>query len=119
MKNSIFEEEPVFLQNLIRFLVSPSLTSSGSAEEDFNFIQFEEVLNFSGGDTRSGGRAGAGRHAAVLHQHLQRGSPGKLQLLSDISKMVQINSSLPDSTSLYLYRTPKMVIVKSGASGPS
>ena len=44
MKNSIFEEEPVFLQNLIRFLVSPSLTSSGSAEEDFNFIQFEEVL---------------------------------------------------------------------------
>ena len=119
MKNSIFEEEPVFLQNLIRFLVSPSLTSSGSAEEDFNFIQFEEVLNFSGGDTRSGGRAGAGRHAAVLHQHLQRRSPGKLQLLSDISKMVQINSSLPDSTSLYLYRTPKMVIVKSGASGPS
>ena len=119
MKNSIFEEEPVFLQNLIRFLVSPSLTSSGSAEEDFNFIQFEEVLNFSGGDTGSGGRAGAGRHAAVLHQHLQRGSPGKLQLLSEISKMVQINSSLPDSTSLYLYRTPKMVIVKSGASGPS
>ena len=84
MKNSIFEEEPVFLQNLIRFLVSPSLTSSGSGEEDFNFIQFEEVLNFSGGDTGSGGRAGAGRHAAVLHQHLQRGSPGKLQLLSDI-----------------------------------
>ena len=41
MKNSIFEKEPVFLQNLIRFLVSPSLTSSGSAEEDFNFIQFQ------------------------------------------------------------------------------
>ena len=86
MKNSIFEEEPVFLQNLIRFLVSPSLTSSGSGEEDFNFIQFEEVLNFSGGDTRSGGRAGAGRHAAVLHQHLQRGSPGKLQLCHTLAR---------------------------------